>query len=106
MVIAAFLVAIVAFLAAIDEQVFGASMLSRPLFTGPIVGLIMGDVTTGIIMGASLEAMFMGTIMVGSAVPPEAYASSVLRIAVAIQSGAEGGTGVDLALPPSIFCLL
>ena len=30
MVIAAFLVAIVAFLAAIDEQVFGASMLSRP----------------------------------------------------------------------------
>lgn len=67
--IQALLVAVVAFLASIDEQTFGACMMSRPLFTGPIVGLIMGDVTTGIIIGASLEAMFMGSIMVGSAVP-------------------------------------
>lgn len=66
--IQALLVAVVAFLASIDEQTFGACMMSRPLFTGPIVGLIMGDVTTGIIIGASLEAMFMGSIMVGSAV--------------------------------------
>lgn len=58
--IQALLVAVVAFLASIDEQTFGACMMSRPLFTGPIVGLIMGDVTTGIIIGASLEAMFMG----------------------------------------------
>ena len=79
--IQALLVAVVAFLASIDEQTFGACMMSRPLFTGPIVGLIMGDVTTGIIIGASLEAMFMGSIMVGSAVPPEVYASSVLSIA-------------------------
>ena len=103
MIITALLVAVVAFLAAIDEQTFGASMMSRPLFTGPIVGLIMGDMTTGVIMGASLEAMFMGSIMVGSAVPPEVYASSVLSIAVAIQSGAEVGTAVALALPLSIF---
>ena len=82
--IQALLVAVVAFLASIDEQTFGACMMSRPLFTGPIVGLIMGDVTTGIIIGASLEAMFMGSIMVGSAVPPEVYASSVLSIGVAV----------------------
>lgn len=101
--IQALLVAVVAFLASIDEQTFGACMMSRPLFTGPIVGLIMGDVTTGIIIGASLEAMFMGSIMVGSAVPPEVYASSVLSIAVAIQSGTGVGTAVALALPLSIF---
>ena len=44
---------LVAFLASIDEQTFGACMMSRPLFTGPIIGLIMGDMITGIIMGAS-----------------------------------------------------
>ena len=103
MVVKALLVALVAFLASIDEQTFGACMMSRPLFTGPIIGLIMGDMTTGIIMGASLEAMFMGSIMVGSAVPPEVYASSVLSIAVAIQSGAGVGTAVALALPLSVF---
>ena len=81
MLIPAILVSIVALLAAMDEQLFGASMMARPLFTGPIIGLIMGDLQTGVIIGATLESMFMGSIMVGSAVPPEVYASSILSIA-------------------------
>lgn len=80
MLIPAILVSIVALLAAMDEQLFGASMMARPLFTGPIIGLIMGDLQTGVIIGATLESMFMGSIMVGSAVPPEVYASSILSI--------------------------
>lgn len=47
MLIPAILVSIVALLAAMDEQLFGASMMARPLFTGPIIGLIMGDLQTG-----------------------------------------------------------
>ena len=84
MLIPAILVSIVALLAAMDEQLFGASMMARPLFTGPIIGLIMGDLQTGVIIGATLESMFMGSIMVGSAVPPEVYASSILSIALAL----------------------
>lgn len=102
MLIPAILVSIVALLAAMDEQLFGASMMARPLFTGPIIGLIMGDLQTGVIIGATLESMFMGSIMVGSAVPPEVYASSILSIAIAIQTGAGAGTAVALALPLSI----
>ena len=79
----AILVSIVAFLAAIDEYTFGASMMGRPLFTAPIVGLILGDFQAGIMIGATLELMFMGSIMVGSATPPEVYASSVLGTAIA-----------------------
>ena len=92
MLIPAILVSIVALLAAMDEQLFGASMMARPLFTGQIIGLIMGDLQTGVIIGATLESMFMGSIMVGSAVPPEVYASSILSIAIAIQTGAGAGT--------------
>lgn len=103
MLIPAILVSIVALLAAMDEQLFGASMMARPLFTGPIIGLIMGDLQTGVIIGATLESMFMGSIMVGSAVPPEVYASSILSIAIAIQTGAGTGTAVALALPLSVF---
>lgn len=104
MLIPAILVSIVALLAAMDEQLFGASMMARPLFTGPIIGLIMGDLQTGVIIGATLESMFMGSIMVGSAVPPEVYASSILSIA--IQTGAGAGTAVALALPLSVFLQL
>lgn len=57
------------FLASIDEYTFGASMMGRPLFTAPFVGLILGDLESGIIIGATLESMFMGSIMVGSATP-------------------------------------
>lgn len=102
MLIQAILVSIVALFAAMDEQLFGASMMARPLFTGPIIGLIMGDLQTGVIIGATLESMFMGSIMVGSAVPPEVY----LSIAIAIQTGAGAGTAVAIALPLSIFLQL
>ncbi len=99
MLIPAILVSIVALLAAMDEQLFGASMMARPLFTGPIIGLIMGDLQTGVIIGATLESMFMGSmVMVGSAVPPEVYASSILSIAIAIQTGAGAGTAVALCI--------
>ena len=105
MLIPAILVSIVALLAAMDEQLFGASMMARPLFTGPIIGLIMGDLQTGVIIGATLESM-LGSIMVGSAVPPEVYASSILSIAIAIKTGAGAGTAVALALPLSVFLQL
>lgn len=97
------LLAIVAFIASIDEYTFGASMMGRPLFISPIVGLILGDFQAGVIIGATLELMFMGSIMVGSATPPEVYASSVLGTAVAIKSGQGVGTAVALALPLSVF---
>ena len=50
MLIQAILVSIVALFAAMDEQLFGASMMARPLFPGPIGGLIMGDLQTGVII--------------------------------------------------------
>ncbi|MEZ0117762.1 UNVERIFIED_ORG: fructoselysine and glucoselysine-specific PTS system IIC component [Heyndrickxia coagulans] len=97
------LLALVAFIASIDEYTFGASMMGRPLFISPIVGLIMGDFQAGVMIGATLELMFMGSIMVGSATPPEVYASSVLGTAVAINNGSHVGTAVALALPISVF---
>lgn len=103
MMLESILLAIVAFIASIDEYTFGASMMGRPLFISPIVGFILGDLQAGVVIGATLELMFMGSIMVGSATPPEVYASSVLGTAIAIKSGQGVGTAVALALPLSIF---
>ena len=97
------LVALVAFVASMDEQLFGITMLGRPLFTSLFVGLILGDVTNGVIVGAALESMFMGAIMVGAAVPPEVYASGVLGCAFALITGTGTATAVALALPVSVF---
>lgn len=98
MVVQYILIALVAFVASMDEQLFGITMLGRPLFTSLFVGLILGDVQTGCIVGAALESMFMGAIMVGAAVPPEVYASGVLGCAFAIITGAGTAAAVALAL--------
>ena len=37
-------------------------MLNRPIVIGPLVGLFLGDLHTGVIIGASLEAVFMGVV--------------------------------------------
>jgi fructoselysine and glucoselysine-specific PTS system IIC component len=103
MVVQYVLIAFVAFVASMDEQLFGITMLGRPLFTSLFVGIILGDVQQGVIVGAALESMFMGAIMVGAAVPPEVYASGVLGCAFAIITGTGTAAAVALALPVSVF---
>ena len=39
--------------------------MKRPIVMGPVMGLIMGDVTQGCLIGATLELMYLGIINVG-----------------------------------------
>ena len=54
-----------------SEDLLGTTLLSRPLVLGPLVGLVLGDLQQGVIIGASLELIFMGNIKVGAAIPPD-----------------------------------
>lgn len=38
---------------------FGQSMSDRPIFIGAVTGLLLGDLQQGLIIGATLEAVFM-----------------------------------------------
>lgn len=49
----------------------GQCMIERPLVVGLVAGLLMGDVKTGVIIGASLEAIFMGAVNIGGAISAE-----------------------------------
>ena len=46
----------------------GQCMIERPLVVGLVAGMLMGDVKTGVIIGASLEAIFMGAVNIGGAI--------------------------------------
>lgn len=54
----ALLVACWAGICALDD--IGTQMIRRPLLIAPVVGLIMGDLETALIIGATLEVMWMG----------------------------------------------
>lgn len=82
-----------------DSRVMGMCMLDRPLFLGPVVGLILGDFQTGIILGASLELVMMGIVGIGSATPPDTVSGSILATAFAITAKLDISAAVALALP-------
>ncbi|UBM58009.1 PTS system mannose/fructose/sorbose family transporter subunit IID [Marinilongibacter aquaticus] len=86
-----------------SEDFLGTSLLSRPLVLGPLVGLILGDPVQGIVIGATLELIFMGNIKVGAAIPPDVITGGVLGTAFALLSGKGASVALGLAVPISIL---
>ena len=85
------------------EDFLGASLLSRPLVLGPLVGLVLGDLKQGVTIGATLELIFMGNIKVGAAIPPDVISGGVLGTAFAIISGKGAAIALAIAVPVSIL---
>jgi fructoselysine and glucoselysine-specific PTS system IID component len=86
-----------------SEDFMGTTLLSRPLVLGPLVGLVLGDITQGVIIGATLELIFMGNIKVGAAIPPDVITGGVLGTAFAIISGKGPAIALAIAIPVSIL---
>ncbi|TLV03866.1 PTS system mannose/fructose/sorbose family transporter subunit IID [Dyadobacter luticola] len=86
-----------------SEDFLGTTLLSRPLVLGPLVGLVLGDLQQGVVIGATLELIFMGNIKVGAAIPPDVITGGVLGTAFAIISGKGAAVALALAVPISIL---
>jgi fructoselysine and glucoselysine-specific PTS system IID component len=86
-----------------SEDFLGTTLLSRPLVLGPLVGLVLGDLNQGVIIGATLELIFMGNIKVGAAIPPDVVTGGVLGTAFAIISGKGPAIALAIAIPISIL---
>lgn len=74
-----------------------------PLFSGTLTGLIMGDVTTGLTVGATLQLMSLGMAHYGGATIPDYYSASILGTAYAIMSGMGADYGIGLAIPVALL---
>ncbi|MQS75439.1 PTS mannose/fructose/sorbose/N-acetylgalactosamine transporter subunit IIC [Companilactobacillus halodurans] len=101
----AFAVALVVFLTVGGQELLGFSMLGRPIVIGPLVGLLLGDVKTGLMIGASLETIFMGIVNIGGASAAEPGLASALAVAFAIMMHGGLGVALPLAIPLGIIGL-
>ncbi|TDW16386.1 fructoselysine and glucoselysine-specific PTS system IIC component [Breznakia blatticola] len=104
MLLESILLGLVAVWGVLDYQ-FGTLYTFRPITTGPIVGLILGDFEMGITVGASLELIFMGAISVGAYIPPDVVVGGILGTAFAITTGAGVETAITLAMPIALIAL-
>ena len=96
------LVFIVGFICGIDQFSFLES-LYQPIVTGAVIGLILGDVQTGLIIGGTYQLMTIGNMPVGGAQPPNAVIGGIIAAVLGISMKVDANTAVGLAIPFSLL---
>ncbi|MCI2154567.1 PTS sugar transporter subunit IIC [Erysipelotrichaceae bacterium Oil+RF-744-GAM-WT-6] len=96
------LLAIVTFIFAIDQFSL-TETLYRPICACPIIGAILGDAQTGLVVGGTYELMMIGNMPVGGAQPPNAVLGSIVAMIFAVKSQLPVDQALGLAVVFSIF---
>ena len=98
----ALLIALFAGIAGID--LFNVlTHIHRPIITGPIVGLILGEPQLGLVAGATFELMWMGLVPLAGAQPPNVVLGGIIGTAFAIVTGQTAEQAILVAVPFAIF---
>ncbi|EFW11780.1 putative mannose-specific enzyme IIC component of PTS [Serratia symbiotica str. Tucson] len=71
----------------------------RPLVACTLIGFVLGDLKTGIIIGGTLEMIALGWMNIGAAVAPDAALASIISTILVIAGGQSIGAGIALAIP-------
>lgn len=100
MVVAGLLVALIMYIAKFTDWIGQIGV--RPIWICPLVGLVLGDLHAGVVLGASLELVFIGAISIGGSVPQDFVSGGILGCAFAILLGKDADIAVTLAVPISL----
>lgn len=71
----------------------------RPLIACTLIGLVLGDMRTGIIIGGTLEMIALGWMNIGAAVAPDAALASIISTILVVAGHQSIGAGIALAIP-------
>lgn len=92
------LVFLVACLAGFDS-ILDEFQFHQPLVACTLIGLVLGDMKTGIIIGGTLQMIALGWMNIGAAVAPDAALASVISTILVVAGGQQIGAGIALAIP-------
>ena len=73
------------------------------IICGWLVGLIMGDVATGLYIGATLQLMSMGVVAVGGSSMPDYPVAAIIATAIACSTGRGMEAGLAIGLPVAML---
>ncbi|WP_318366227.1 PTS sugar transporter subunit IIC [Enterobacter sp.] len=102
MIFEATLIGILCYLGALSSPwLFGLTggwyLITRPLVSGMLVGLILGDVKTGIMIGVAVQAVYIAMVTPGGSMPADLNFVAYPAIALGILSGKGPEVAVALA---------
>jgi PTS system galactosamine-specific IIC component len=75
----------------------------RPIIVCTLTGIILGDVTLGVIAGGLTELAFAGLTPAGGTQPPNPILAGIMTVVIAHTTGKSPATAIGLALPFSFL---
>lgn len=73
--------------------------LKYPVITGMFTGIIMGDLTMGLVVGGTLELMSLGVAAIAGSSVPDYASAALIATVVAVTTGKGMEAGLALGLP-------
>ena len=90
------------FIIAIDQFDLLES-LYQPIVSGAVIGAILGDLPTGLVVGGTYQLMTIGNMPVGGAQPPNAVIGGVMAVVFAIGAKMDVNAAMGLAVPFAVI---
>lgn len=83
---------------AVERKAFLQAMVSRPLASATVMGLLLGDLNAGLFIGMLLELFYLGTANLGASLPENDTVSATGTAAAAATMAAATGAGSTQAI--------
>ena len=99
----ALLVGIICGISQIDGYWLGEGKFREPVVTGALVGLVLGNLKQGLIIGAQLELIWMGTAAIGPVAGLAVGAGGTIGTAVALSTGSGVEAAMMFGVPVSVL---
>ena len=75
------------------------AVLRQPVVMALPIGLIMGDLSSAMKIGAAINILYIGMVAAGSNLPADEGFAGVIAIPIAVQTGMDTAVAVTLAVP-------
>lgn len=103
-VIQGILIVILAGIMTIDQN--GPVVISWfPVIIGMITGLIMGDLSTGLLIGGTFQLMMLGVAALGGASAPNYGLATIVGVFIAVRTGTGTDAAIAVGLPVGLLAI-
>lgn len=75
----------------------------QPVTCGFVVGLILGDIRTGLMVGGTLQLMSLGISNFGGASVPDYQTATIVATYITIITGQKPEVGITIGIPVALF---
>ena len=85
---------------------FGWYTMGRPLVSGLVIGIILGDIPGAIILASAVQALYIGLVTPGGSISPDMNLATWISVPLGLVSGADANITVALAAPLGILATI